>query len=239
MQTIIADIFKDLIKSFRLKLFYFLMGICTFFESYCQVIKYQGYDFIPNNVDAHTLKLNGKKVLRIVKDSSIKEPDEATFLKLQDVSFHNAIIEVKVLSRLLASAPANARGFIGLAFRIREDHGRFESVYLRPSNARAEDQVRRNHSVQYFSYPEFKFDRLRKENPEKYESYADMGLNEWIKMKIVLKGSQALLFLNKSKQPVLIVNDLKLGPMATGGLGFFVDIGTEAFFSDLKITVLD
>ena len=40
----------------------------------------------------------------------------------------------------------------------------------------------------------------RKENPEMYESYADMGLNEWITMKIIVKGNQAKLYLNNNQQ---------------------------------------
>ena len=68
-----------------------------------------------------------------------------------------------------------------------------------------------------------------------YESYADMGLNEWIKLKIIVKGNQAKLFLNNNKQPSLIVNDLKHGAEASGAIGFFVDVGTEGYFSDLNV----
>jgi hypothetical protein len=140
------------------------------------------------------------------------------------------------LSRLLKNASPTARGFIGVAFRIDDDNSKFECIYIRPTNGRADDQVRRNHSVQYFSFPDFKFPRLRKEAPEMYESYADMGLNEWIKIKIVVKGAKAQLFLNDNKQPSLLVNDLKLGENASGALGLFVDVGTEGYFADLKVT---
>lgn len=135
----------------------------------------------------------------------------------------------------MKDAPDFARGFIGIAFRIHEDNSKFECIYVRPGNARVDDQVRRNHSIQYFAYPDFKFQRLRKEAPEKYESYADMGLDEWIDLKIVVKGTQAKLFVNGAKQPALIVNDLKLGDDVSGGIGLFVDVGTEGYFSELRI----
>jgi hypothetical protein len=61
-------------------------------------------------------------------------------------------------------------------------------------------------------------------------------LNEWIKIKIVVKGKKAQLFLNDNKQPSLLVNDLKLGENNSGALGLFVDVGTEGYFTDLKIT---
>jgi hypothetical protein len=95
--------------------------------------------------------------------------------------------------------------------------------------------VRRNHSIQYYAYPDYKFDRLRKEAPERYESYADMELNHWITMRIEVKDSVAKLFLNDNKQPSLIVNDLKIGVNASGSIGLWVDTGTEGHFADLKI----
>jgi hypothetical protein len=177
-----------------------------------------------------------KTVVSVAKDSTIKEFDEPTFVKLQGIDFKDGTIEVNVLSKLLPNAPAFSRGFIGVAFHINEDNSKFECIYIRPTNGRADDQVRRNHSIQYFAYPDYKFDRLRKEFPEKYESYADMGLNEWIKMKIVVKGAVAKLYLNENKHPSLIVNDLKLGADRSGALGLFVDVGTEGYFSDLKIS---
>jgi hypothetical protein len=52
---------------------------------------------------------------------------------------------VDLASDLAADAPAYARGFVGLAFRI-DAAGRFENIYLRPTNSTAADQVRRNHA---------------------------------------------------------------------------------------------
>jgi len=190
------------------------------------------------NVSVHSSQVNidGKTALRITKDPLVVAFDEPTFSRVKGVELENGIIEVSVLSRLLPDAPEFSRGFIGVAFRINDSNSEFESIYVRPSNGRANDQVRRNHTVQYFSFPNYKFDRLRKESPEKYESYADIGLNEWIDLKIVVKDSEARLFINGNKQPSLIVNDLKHGNNRTGAIGLWVDVGTEGFFKDLKIT---
>ncbi|QNA44774.1 family 16 glycoside hydrolase [Lacibacter sediminis] len=181
-------------------------------------------------------KLMGSKVVKAVKDSTVKEVDEPTFVKVKGIQFSNGTIEVKVLSRLLKNAPVFSRGFIGIAFRINENNTKFESIYIRPTNGRANDQVRRNHSTQYYSYPDYKFDRLRKESPELYESYADMELNKWITMRIEVNGAQAKLFLDHNKQPSLIVNDLKHGANASGAIALWVEVGTEGYFKDLKIT---
>lgn len=187
------------------------------------------------NVFMSSQKLDGEDVIRVVKDSVIKEFDEPTFVKIKDVKFKDGIIEVKALSRLLPGAPELSRGFIGLAFRINKDNSKFESIYLRPTNARSESQLRRNHSIQYFAYPNYKYHRLRVESPEMYESYTDMTLNEWITLRTVVKGETARLYINNNDQPSLIINDLKLGSNAQGAIGVFVDVGTEGFFKDMKI----
>jgi len=203
---------------------------------FAQDTLFENYSLEPVKVTMSITNIDGKKAVRVARDTAIQGADIPTFVRLKNTdNFSNGTIEVMLLSRLLPTADASARGFIGLAFRINKDNSRFESIYIRPTNGRAEDQLRRNHSTQYFSYPDYKFDRLRKEAEGKYESYADMGLNEWIKMKIVVKNAQAKLYLNDNPQPVLIVNDLKLGPASSGAIGLFVDGGTDAFFRDIKV----
>jgi len=204
-------------------------------DLHAQLISFDKRNIEPVNVSLSVEKLRGKEVIKVIKDSGVKEVDEPTFVKIKGINFKNGTIEVKVLSRLLKDAPDFARGFIGIAFRINESNTKYESIYIRPVNARVDDQVRRNHSIQYYSYPDYKFDRLRKESPERYESYSDMEMNKWITMTIEVKGTQAKLFLNYNKQPSLIVNDLKHGANLSGAIGLWVEVGTEGFFADLKI----
>jgi len=213
-----------------------ITSILLSINSYSQTIKLEPSRLEAVKVYMSIEKLMGSDVVKVIKDSSVKVNDEPTFVKIKGVSFRNGTIEVKVLSRLLKNAPDFARGFIGVAFRINDSITKYECIYLRPVNARVDDQVRRNHSIQYYSYPDYKFDRFRKESPEKYESYADMEMNKWITIKIVVKDAQAKLFINNNQQPSLIVNDLKHGANAFGAIAFWVETGTEGFFKDLKIT---
>ena len=111
----------------------------------------------------------------------------------------------------------------------------FECIYLRPTNGRAEDQVRRNHSTQYFSFPDFPWPRLRKEAPGKYESYVDLVPGEWTTVKIEVRGLQSRLYAHGAEQPCLVVNDLKLGE-TKGTVALWIGPGTEAHFSNLRIS---
>lgn len=191
-------------------------------------------NFIATNSSIKNIVMNDELCLNVIKDPSILEIDEPTYAKVKDLSFQNGSIEVDVYSKLLPDAPDYARGFIGVAFRIKEDDTEYESIYIRPTNGRCDDQVRRNHSVQYYAYPNHKFNTLRVTSPEKYESYADMGLEEWIRMKIVVNGTKAELYLNHSIYPVLIVKDLK-NDIRSGAIALWSEVGTDAYFKNLKI----
>ena len=164
-----------------------------------------------------------------------REAANATsYALVKDVSFRDGAIEVDLAGQPAAGAFAGARGFIGIAFRVQSD-GRYEYIYLRPTNGRADDQIRRNHSTQYSSYPDFDFARSRQEAPEKYESYVDLQPGVWTKYKIEVEGHKARLYVHGAEQPCLIVNDLKLDPQP-GGVALWVGPGTEGYFSNLKIT---
>lgn len=221
-----------------------LLGLFSMiYGTQAQTILFEGKEFEISHVKASVVQLNGEEVLRVVRDleSLPFDPDrmgqtvdEPTFVKLAGLDLENGTVEVKVLSRILPEAPAFARGFIGLAFRISPDNSTYESIYIRPTNGRADDQVRRNHSVQYYAYPDYKFDRLRKEFPELYETYADMGLDEWIRMRIEFRGKSAKLYLNDREHPYLLVKEM-LGPTSSGSIGLWVEIGTEGYFKDIKV----
>lgn len=221
----------------------FLGLFSMIYGAQAQTLRFEGKDFEISHVKASVVQLNGEEVLRVERDleSLSFDPermeetvDEPTFLKLKGVNLENGTVEVKILSRLLPSAPPFARGFIGLAFRINEDNTAYESIYLRPTNGRAEDQFRRNHTIQYYSYPDYKFDRLRKESNGEFETYADIGLDEWITVRIEFSGKSAKLYLNDQKSPAFIVKEM-LGSTNSGSVGLWVDIGTEGYFKDFKI----
>ena len=221
------------------KLFFLLGLLLAYSNLNAQSIKLDLKSFQAVQASMSLSTVGGRPALRVVKDTAVKAVDEPTFVRLNGVDFRDGIIEVKVLSRLLKDAPEFARGFIGVAFRIDESNAKYESIYIRPTNGRAEDQVRRNHSIQYYSYPDYKFDVLRKQAPEKYESYADMALDQWIRLRIEVKGATAKLFIDANPQPSLVVNDLKRGSDVSGGIALWVEVGTEGFFSDVKITRRD
>ncbi len=189
-----------------------------------------------NHVIASIASHRGHQAVRLVLAPDAVTPDNPNFAIIEGLDFANGSIEVQLASQVLAEFGPEPRGFIGIAFRISSGLGKFEGVYLRPKNARETAQIRRNRSVQYFSYPGFKFDRLRKEAPGEYETYVDLELGAWTRLRIEVEGDKARVYVHDAVQPTLIVNDLKHGADARGAIGLFLDRGTEAFFRDLKVT---
>jgi hypothetical protein len=191
----------------------------------------------PHNVTVKAVHHAGSDALEIRQAGQIKGFDPDTFAYIPGLDFHDGTIEVDVAGSPLPSALPTARGFVGVAFRIDVAGGTFasEGLYVRPTNGRADDQLRRNHATQYFSYPDYDFDRLRREAPGQYESYADVVPDEWIHLRVEVAGASAQFYVNGATQPTLIVQDLKHGADAHGTVGLWAGNGADCHFRNLSI----
>jgi len=191
-----------------------------------------------HNVAATPATLQGKSGLRLtMSDAARRAQGQIEQLaKINGTEFSNGLIEVEVAGAPAPDAPEGARGFVGIAFRVQPDNQTYDAFYLRPTNGRADDQERRNHSAQYISHPAWTWSRLRKETPSKYESYVDLVPNVWTRVRIEVRGNVARLFVHDNPQPTLIINDVKSGAQGKGGIALWIDAGTVAHFRDLRIT---
>jgi hypothetical protein len=192
----------------------------------------EGVDIVGGKAEIVDYKGRRAMHLNPVPNAGDDDPTLAIF-PAQD--FHDGVIEVDVAGSPRPGSIESSRGFIGIAFRLQEHGAKGEYFYLRPTNARSDDQLRRNHSVQYVSAPDYPWERLRKETPGVYESYADMEAGAWTHMKIVVSGTTASLYVNGAAQPCLLVNDLKLGDLH-GPIALWAHSTTNGYFSNLKIT---
>lgn len=153
---------------------------------------------------------------------------------LDTPAFGDGVIEAWISGAPTATAGATARGFVGIAFRVQDD-ATLEAIYLRPTNGRAEDQLRRNHAVQYISHPDYPWERLRAEAPAKYETYVDLESGRWTHVRIEVAGAAARLYVDGAEQPTLIVGDLKHGEDARGAVALWIGPGTLAHFSGVNV----
>jgi len=191
------------------------------------------------NVKTEQVTYKGRKALRVTDAAPPNVADGIQLVILNKTEFQDGVIEIELAGEPAANAGEGARGFVGVAFRVNldaaKDAVKYECFYLRPTNGRTDDQVRRNHSTQYISHPDFPWNRLRKEFPEKYESYVDVVPGEWTKIKIEVRGDKARLYVHDATQPVLVVNDLKHG-QSRGQIALWVGAGSVAHFSNLRVS---
>jgi hypothetical protein len=206
-----------------------------------------------HNVDAQPTQHHGRAAVRVVlvkeaqaaiqsQDAQARQrasargqfPEQLAIV--DGLEFGDGTIEVEIAGEAQTDLFEGARGFVGIAFRVQKDRRTYEAFYLRPTNGRANDQVRRNRSVQYISHPDGTWFRFREQAPGKYESYVDLVPGEWTPIRIEVEGAQARLFVRDASQPTLIVNDPGGGPKMRGSVALWLDIGTIAHFRNLKVT---
>jgi hypothetical protein len=190
-------------------------------------------------VAASSVTYRGRPAVKLMEDrasgAAVGTASGNALAVVKGSTFHDGTIEVRLAGAPSPGAAEGARGFVGVAFRVGADPRHYEVIYIRPTNGRADDQLRRNHAIQYSSEPEYPWQRLRAESPGVYEAYADMAPGDWIRCRIVVSGGAARLFLGAATQPSLIVRDLKHGD-ETGGVALFIASGTVAYFSGLSVT---
>lgn len=189
------------------------------------------------NTKAEATTYRGRKAVQMIDHPGQTKQDLAngnTIAVLIGTDFNEGTIEADLAGEPRAGAEEAARGFVGIAFHVQEGGRRFECFYLRPTNPRSEDQLRRNHATQFIAEPDYPWYRLRKEEPGVYESYVDLEPGAWTHVKIEVAGGKARLFVNGGTQPALLINEMKHhgehGPVA-----LWIGLDTDAYFSKLSI----
>jgi hypothetical protein len=193
---------------------------------YCQVIQ-------PDLQDTTQWKVVNRKVQSIDENGKKgimfnEVPDEG-FMILKDADFSNGIIECDI-----KGSSKMQRSFVGIAFHG-QDVTHYDVVYFRPFNFNSDDAVRRSHSIQYISSPDYGWEKLRNEFPGKYENKitAPPGADDWFHAKIVVDGNMISVFVNGETQPSLQVE--KLNSNNNGGIALWVGDNSAGSFANLKI----
>lgn len=149
---------------------------------------------------------------------------------LKDADMGDGVIELDI-----KGSNKFQQSFVGVAFHI-QDPATFDAVYFRPFNFQSPDAVRRTHTVQYVSLPDYDWEKLRNQFPGIYEQPVNPvpKADEWFHAKVIIKGSHVAVYVNNAQKPSLEVE--RLNTTTHGGLGLWVGNNSAGSFANLTFT---
>jgi hypothetical protein len=167
--------------------------------------------------------LNDKKGVRLSESPG----DGVAYL--EGIEFANGAIEIDIKGK-----DVQQQSFVGVAFHGL-DEKTYDAIYFRPFNFKTEDQARRIRAVQYISHPTYTWNKLRAENPGKYEKSVIPAPdpNDWFHARIVVASPKVSVFINDAKEPSLVIE--QLSDRKKGLIGLWVGNTSGGDFANLKI----
>jgi len=138
---------------------------------------------------------------------------------IKDAEFENGIVEVDLAFK-------EGQVFPTIVFR-RQDEANYEEFYVRPHKSGEPDALQYTPVFNGLSAWQLYYG-------EGYTNAWTLSTNTWIRIKLEVAGTQARVYIGESKNPALVVYDLKRG-CNKGGLGLQVTgpVGL-AYFSDFR-----
>lgn len=148
---------------------------------------------------------------------------------LTEFEFEKGTIEVE-----LKGENSPGRSFIGIAFNI-EDGETFEAVYFRPFNFVADEQIRKDHMVQYICHPDHTWSKLREERTGEFENEisAPPNPNDWFNVIIEISDNEVVVLVDMIALPVLEID--RLSETKSQKIGLWTGNGSSGRFRNLVI----
>jgi hypothetical protein len=148
---------------------------------------------------------------------------------LPGIDFGNGTIELDVKGK-----DVQQQSFVGVAFHG-VDGVTYDAIYFRPFNFKTEDAARRIRAVQYVSHPVNTWQKLRTEQPGKYEKPVNPvpDPNAWFHARVVVASPRVSVFVGDAAEPCLVVD--QLSDRKKGLVGFWVGNSSGGDFANIKI----
>ncbi len=203
----------------------FYITVVSLFVSYSaaqgQSLKLSDLDVSNRNASAYNK--DGRAAIEL----DAKDGDGLAVLKTEE--FETGTIEIDLLGE---NNPG--KSFIGFAFNIQDDET-YEGVYFRPFNFVAEEQIRKEHMVQYIFHPEYTWRKLRTEREGEFEAEIKNPPNPdgWFTAKIKITTDRVQVFMQNKSEPILDVP--RLTTIKSHKIGFWVGHGSLGRFDNLKL----
>lgn len=148
---------------------------------------------------------------------------------LKNTRFDEGIIEIELKGENLPG-----RSFIGLAFNIQND-STYEAIYFRPFNFQADEQIKREHSVQYISHPKNTWRYLRTNFEGQYEAEYTRkpSPDEWFSISISIDSENVTVYDEESNTELLRV--VRLEKQMSDRIGLWTGNNSKGEFRKLMV----
>jgi hypothetical protein len=148
---------------------------------------------------------------------------------LPGIEFGDGTLEFEVRGKDVVQ-----QSFVGVAFHG-VDAAAYDAIYFRPFNFRATDPGNRSHAVQYHSLPVYTWQKLRADQPGKYEQAVNPvpDPNAWFRARVIVANPKVSVFVGDANEPCLVVN--LLSDRKKGLVGLWVGNNSGGDFANLVI----
>jgi hypothetical protein len=180
------------------------------------------------NADSSTASEQGNRVVRLQPKGRVFRGSNIGLALVEGLEFAEGTLEVD-----LKGKGAFQPSFLGVAFCV-ADGKTFEAVYFRPFNFKKADKTFRERAVQYVSWPNHTWEKLRSGKPGKYESAVKPipDPSGWFHVRVEVTKKKVRVWVDAAKEPCLVVD--RLGSREKGKVGLWVD-SNDGAFRNLKI----
>jgi len=144
---------------------------------------------------------------------------------MKNVEFTDGVIEVDI-------AVSGARSYPGIVFRVQPGQSNYERFYVRPHRAGLyPDALQYVPAVNGVA-------GWQLYHGEGFTAGAILPRDEWIHLRMEIRGSQARVFLNGADKPALVIHELKHGE-SKGSIGLMGPRDGTAYFSNFRYEMTD
>ncbi|MDN5284302.1 MAG: hypothetical protein JWR38_576 [Mucilaginibacter sp.] len=156
----------------------------------------------------------------LILKRSIANYKSASVAYPKTLNFKDGVIELDI------AAPTGKAGYVGLAFRIKDQH-HYEALYFRPGSSGTIN------AVQYMPEKKVEFNWWDYE-ATKYQAKATLPLTAWFHVKAIVKGRNIAVFVNNQPKPVMVYNELD-PDLKTGSAGFWLGNSSSGAYKNLTV----
>lgn len=148
---------------------------------------------------------------------------------IKDLIFDKGIIDLEIKGE---NKPG--KSFVGIAFNIQNDSV-YEAVYFRPFNFQSEEQIRREHSVQYIHHPKYSWRYLRTNHTGQFEAEfpRQPSPDEWFAVRVKIDDKKVYIYDKETNTELLSIE--RLTEQVSDRIALWTGFDSKGEFRNLKI----